>query len=78
MGANAKIKYPNLRAEMSRTGIKQIDIAKVLGVSKIAVYQKMNGKSRFTIDEAFLIQKTFFPNFTVDYLFSDVTILNNE
>lgn len=71
MDAKAKIKYPNLRAEMSRIGIRQRDVAKLLGVSELTVSKKMNGKSSFTIDEAFLIKETFFPNFTVDYLFFD-------
>ena len=74
MNVIARNKYPNLRAEMSRIGIKQGDIAKLLGVGEITVSKKMNGKSKFTIDEAFLIKKTFFPDFTIDYLFSDDTI----
>lgn len=66
-----KNKYPNLRAEMSRIGIKQADIAELLGVRGVTVSKKMNGKSTFNIDEAFLIKKTFFPNLSLDYLFSD-------
>lgn len=69
-----KINYPNLRAEMSRLGIKQIDIAKLLGVREATISEKMNGKSTFDIDEAFLIKKTFFPNLTIDYLFSNDTV----
>ena len=73
MDVIARNKHPNLRAEMSRIGIRQKDIAKLLGVSELTVSKKMNGKSSFTIDEAFLIQKTFFPNLSLDYLFSDDT-----
>ena len=68
-----KNKYPNLRAEMSRIGIKQTDIAELLGIRNVTVSKKMNGKSTFDIDEAFLIKKTFFPNLSLDYLFSDDT-----
>lgn len=71
MDVIARNKHPNLRAEMSRIGIRQRDIAKLLGVSELTVSKKMNGKSSFTIDEAFLIQKTFFPNLSLDYLFSN-------
>jgi len=67
-----KNKYPNLRAEMSRIGIKQADIAELLGIREVTVSKKMNGKSTFNIDEAFLIKKTFFPNLSLDYLFSDI------
>lgn len=66
-----KNKYPNLRAEMSRIGIKQADIAELLGIREVTVSKKMNGKSNFGIDEAFLIKKTFFPNLSLDYLFDD-------
>lgn len=66
-----KNKYPNLRAEMSRIGVKQADIAELLGIREVTVSKKMNGKSTFGIDEAFLIKKTFFPNLSLDYLFSD-------
>lgn len=69
-----KINYPNLRAEMSRNGVKQTDIAKLLGVREVTVSKKMNGKSAFDINEAFLIKETFFPDLTIDYLFSDDTI----
>lgn len=68
-----KNKYPNLRAEMSRIGIKQVDIAKLLGVGEATVSNKMKGKSTFDIDEAFLIRENFFPNLSLDYLFSDDT-----
>jgi len=68
-----KNKYPNLRAEMSRIGIKQIDIAKLLGVGEATISNKMKGKSKFDINEAFLIKKTFFPNLSLDYLFYDDT-----
>lgn len=69
-----KNKYPNLRAEMSRVGIKQTDIAKLLGVREATISKKMNGKSAFDINEAFLIKETFFSDLTIDYLFSDDTI----
>ena len=68
-----KNKYPNLRAEMSRIGIKQADIAELLGIREVTVSKKMNGKSTFDIDEAFLIKETFFSNLSLDYLFSDDT-----
>lgn len=59
---------------MSRLGIKQIDIAKLLGVREATISDKMNGKSTFDIDEAFLIKKTFFPDLTIDYLFSNDSV----
>lgn len=66
----------NLRAEMARYGIKQIDIAELLKVREATVSEKINGKSVFDIDEAFKIKKTFFPELSIDYLFSkDVAVV---
>lgn len=62
--------YPNLLSEMARKGIKKKDLKKVIGTKRNGtIYDKFNGKSYFTLDQAFLIQETFFPNHTVDYLF---------
>jgi hypothetical protein len=43
---------------------------KATGLSDRAVYTKMNGKSCFTIDEAFKIRDTYFKKMSIDYLFS--------
>ena len=59
----------NLRAEMARKHINQLEIAVVLGISVKSVSNKMNGKSEFTRKEMFLIKKTFFPECSTDYLF---------
>jgi len=61
--------YPNLEAEMARIGIKGKDLAKVLKVRDATIYDKLNGKFSFTLDEAMKIKKTFFPNHSIEYLF---------
>ena len=45
----------NLRAEMARKHINQLEIAVVLGISVKSVSNKMNGKSEFTRKEMFLM-----------------------
>lgn len=62
--------YVNLKAEMARHGVKQIDIANLLEQREATISDKMNGKSVFDIDEAFKIKLAFFPNMSLDYLFS--------
>ena len=62
--------YVNLKAELARCGVKQIDLAKLLNVREGTISDKINGKSTFDIEEAFKIKKTFFPEFSLDYLFS--------
>lgn len=67
--------FNNLKAEMTRFGIKSSDIAKVLGVTNRAISCKFTGKTEFTRIEMFKIRKELFPNYTLDYLFSDKPIM---
>ena len=54
---NVKPCYPNLEDAMRRNGIRKKDIADLLGLTRVAVSMKFNGKSEFKIAEAFKIQK---------------------
>jgi predicted transcriptional regulator len=60
----------NLNAEMARCGVKKTDIANLLGLRYATVIDKMSGKSRFYYDECMKIKKKFFPNHSLEYLFS--------
>lgn len=61
--------YSNLKAEMARRGITIESIAQLLGIHRNSAANKVNGKNQFTIQEAFDIQKTFFPDLEAQYLF---------
>lgn len=65
-------KYPNLVAEMSRSGIEIKDLCAATGKSKSSIYDYMRGygNGSFSLDDAFVIQETFFPGMTIAYLFS--------
>lgn len=63
--------YRNLRAEMARSGLKQEDLAKSIGVRVATISDKMNGKNRFYYDEALTIKKSFFPDLEIEYLFEN-------
>ena len=52
----ANARYPNLEAELARTGLSKTELAKQLGLSKDTLYNKLNGKSKLTIDEARVIK----------------------
>ena len=54
---NVKPCYPNLEDSMRRNGIRKKDIADLLGLTRVAVSMKFNGKSEFKIAEAFKVQK---------------------
>lgn len=69
--------YPNLLAEMARSGFTQATIAEVIDKKPTRVSELINGKSGgFSIKQAFDIRESLFPNHTVDYLFSETPITN--
>ncbi len=69
---NSKIMFSNLRAEMARKEITIIEISKLLGVNRDTVSRKLSGKSKLYLNEAMLINKEFFPNKELPYLFQEL------
>lgn len=63
--------YRNIKAEMSRNGITQKQVASSLGMSSNNFSLKLNGQVSMTVSEAKTIQKQFFPNATLDYLLAE-------
>lgn len=61
--------YPTLEAAIKRKGIKKKAIAKVLGVDEGTIWHKTRGCRSFTVEQALLIQKTWFPEVPIDVLF---------
>lgn len=61
--------YNNLRSEMTRRGITVDEIASALCVHRNSVINKINGKTPFSVEEAFLLRDTKFPGMEVGYLF---------
>ena len=60
----------NLKGEMAKNNITIEEMAKFLNIHRNSVSNKLNGDSAFSIDEAFKIQKKYFPKLSMDYLFS--------
>ena len=54
--------YMNLKGEMAKKNITNESIANLLGIHRNSVYNKINGESKFSIDEALAIRNAFFPN----------------
>jgi len=50
---------------MAENGLKQIDIAVELGISLVALQQKLNGKTDFKLDEIRQLARTFNVDFTI-------------
>lgn len=61
--------YSNLKAEMGRRDITIETIANLLNIHRNSVAYKLNKNGSFTIEEATIIQKTFFPNVKLTKLF---------
>ena len=65
---HSKIMFENLRVEMARKNITITEIAKTIGVNRDTLGKKFSGKSSLNLDEAFLIQKRFFPDMEIQLL----------
>ena len=65
--------YSNLIGEMAKRHITKEDISKLLGIHRNSVSNKLNGKSKFTVQEAFEIQRALFNDLSISYLFDTQT-----
>ena len=63
------MKYPNLRAEMARRGMKQKDLANLLGVTEATVSRWLAGSRAMKLEEAKKVANEL--NERLDYLFAD-------
>ena len=73
MAILAKTKYPNLKFLISEKKYSQKQIAESIGIAPRTFCHKLQGVHPFTLDEAFIIQNTFFPEIKLENLFSTIT-----
>ena len=70
--------YPNLEAEMKRSGITGETIAKGLGIGRNTLSSWMNGAdAAFPIIKAKQTRDMFFSGQSLDYLFAENPITDN-
>ena len=62
--------YPELVGSMAKRGITRVSIAEVLGISSRTLYDKIMGRTEFTLTEANEIHSKFFPDMDKDTLFA--------
>ena len=60
----------NLSAEMTRFGVSNADIQRLLSCSDKTVRNKLGGATEFSVSEAIKIRDAIFPGMRVEYLFS--------
>jgi plasmid maintenance system antidote protein VapI len=61
----------NLKKEMAGADITVEAVADALKVHRNTVANKIDGSSKFTVDEAFRIRDKFFPKLGLEYLFQN-------
>lgn len=69
MKKNGKTYYPRLEAEIIKRGLLKGDICKRLSINRASLCYKLNGERPFTLEQAFTIQKTWFPGIPMEALF---------
>lgn len=60
--------FNNLRAELARNNINAKELAEILNLSQKTVYNKLKGKSEFTLSEILKVQEML-PDSSLEYLF---------
>lgn len=70
---NKALGYPNIKAELARSGLTVASLAEFMGMTTQNIYNKLNGKTAVTKKDMQTIQDFFRVNdggtFTLDYLF---------
>lgn len=62
--------FPNLNAEMGRSGLTIKALSEKTGIPYETLKNKCSGNTEFKRKEMFLIKTKVFPQCTIDYLFS--------
>lgn len=68
----SKIMFSNLRAEMARENLSITYMAEKIGMKRDTLGKKLSGKSPINLDEAFKINKEFFPDKNIPFLFEEL------
>lgn len=64
-----KVVYPELIGGLAKRSITKTKVAETLGISPRTLYSKLVGETEFTLSEANVIQRQFFPDMKQDRLF---------
>lgn len=68
------MRFKNLEAEFARMGVSVEEVATQLGFAKQVMYNRLNGKTNWTLSDMLKIQKfvnvKMKANYTLDYLFA--------
>lgn len=62
--------FVNLKIEMLKKGVSAKKISEKIGISTKTFFNKMNGSSEFTRKEMYTLRDEFFPDKSIEYLFT--------
>lgn len=62
--------YGNLIGEMAKRRLESSALAELLKLHRNSIYNKLYGRSDFTVSEAFSIHDRFFPDVDMRFLFT--------
>lgn len=60
--------YSELRVLMLKNHISMLEMSRLIGVSRNTISDKLNGKTKFTIEEITKIRDTYFPTISLDII----------
>lgn len=73
-GYKRSMRFKNLEAEFKRMGLSVDEVGHELGFAKAVMYNRLNGKTNWTLSDMLKIQKFINvktrSNYTLDYLFA--------
>lgn len=61
--------YPNIKAEIARKGITYAELSAQMDLAQSTLSAKLNGKSKFTIEEALKLRDIFDVSMPIEDLF---------
>lgn len=61
----------NLEMALKQKNISNEAVAKLLNIHRNSLRNKLNGKTDFSISEAFKIKRDLLPEFDMDFLFAE-------
>lgn len=64
------MEYRNLKGELAKNNISNTQVAEALGVHINTITNKLEGRSSFSIEEAFKIKSCLLPSCDLYYLFA--------
>lgn len=65
--------YANLKMLMALKGVTIEDLAKLLGVHRNTIANKLDGESEFSFDQAIMIHDRYFSEYRIKYVFARLT-----